>query len=303
MLVPENRFSREQGSSLIAVFWLIGVLGLLILGATRFVVLDTKWVVGLKSSANARNLAESGIAIGSHPGISLADPLLTWSNADGTRNYRVEMTSEEGLVPLNHVLFHGRKAIVQRLFESWGVAPADAVSVVDAMVDWTDANDLNSLHGAEAGDYEALGRPGFPFNRPFRTLEEVEWVMGIEMIAAVEPGWKQYFTLWSSGQIDLNEANGDIIMAALSADDPRRVREFSRLRLGEDGLKGTEDDRRFASVSEVLKFFGTAPRPGFALYTTQGSTRRIVSTGKFLDHEITIAETRRGKDLLWRMEY
>jgi general secretion pathway protein K len=303
MKEPVDSFRNQRGSSLVAVFWLIGVLGLSILAATRFVALDSKWIVGLKCTAQARCLAETGMAIASHPEITQFDPLLTWVSEDGEEKYRAELTWEEGLIPLNHVLFHGRKDVVRRLFEQWGMDPQESASVVDAMVDWTDENDLTSLHGAEAPDYNDAGREGFPFNRPFETLDEVEWVMGMTRVAALKPSWREYFTLWSSGQIDLNEAHEEIISAAVDMNDSTQLSNFVQLRTGPDGIKGTDDDHRFSSVGEALALFGASPKPDHPLLTVKGATKRIVSTGIFHSFEVKISETRRGKDLLWRMEY
>lgn len=303
MQTPVNRLQNQQGSSLVAVFWLIGVLGLSILAAAKFVALDAQWIKGLKSTSIARNHAATGLAIASHPAITPADPLLRWLNPAETGGYTAEVSSEEALIPLNHVLFHGRKEVVRNLFILWGLSPDEASSVVDAMVDWTDENDLTSLHGAEAGDYSDRGQDGFPFNRPFQTLEEVEFVMGMREVKKLKPNWKEYFTLWSVGQIDLNEANEEIIAAALSSVDVGRISEFAIYRNGLDGIKGTLDDQRFTSVSDVLVFLGTTPRPDLPLLTVRGSTRRIVSTGFFNDYSVKISETRRGNDLLWRSEY
>lgn len=296
-----NSRLKQSGSTLVAVFWLIGALGLLVMGALRFVAVDSKWIVAARSQAEARNHAESGITMGSHPAISNGDPLLEWQDESGMAGYQVEMLSEEALIPLNHALFFGRKDIVKALFVNWGLNSDQAAAVVDAMVDWTDRDDLSSLNGAEASSYTSIGRSGFPLNRPFSTLEEVEWVMGMEAVTQVKPDWKRYFTLWSSGQINLNEAEAEII-AAIVGNQPR-IEQFVDARLGADGIKGTEDDRRFPTVADALGFFGTQPNPNTRLLSVQGNTRRILSTGWFHDHRLTIAETRRDSQLLWRIEY
>lgn len=301
MKQQSNRLKYQNGSSLVAVFWLIGVLGLAMLSVTRFVALDSKWIVGIKSAAIAENHAETGLAIASHPQIAPGDPLLTWTGDN--ESYVADISWEEALIPLNHILFGNRKGIAARLFENWGMDPQESASVVDAMLDWTDENDLTSLHGAEADQYAETGKEGFPYNRPFQTLEEVELVLGMDRVAALKPDWKEYFTLWSTGQIDINEANSEIIVAATGIEDFTRAEEFVQSRDGEDGIKGNEDDNRFATLAEAVNYFALSPIDGGSIVTVRGSTRRITSTGSLGNYIVKISETRRGRQLLWRMEY
>jgi hypothetical protein len=169
---------RQSGASLVAVLWLIGFLGLAILGAAKFVTLDTSWATKVKKRAEAKNLAETGLALGTHPRVKSGDPLLRSFDPETETGYEVRITSEEGLIPLNQVLLSGRKDCLKRLFEIWGQDPDEAASLVDAMRDWIDADGLASLNGAESPAYDAAGRSGFPFNRPFASLGEVDLVIG-----------------------------------------------------------------------------------------------------------------------------
>jgi general secretion pathway protein K len=83
-----RKSKRNAGASLVAVLWLIGVLGLSILGVAKFVALDTQWATTVRKSAEARNLAEKGIAIASHPRVRDGDPLLTSLDEDSGSGYK-----------------------------------------------------------------------------------------------------------------------------------------------------------------------------------------------------------------------
>jgi general secretion pathway protein K len=298
-----RKSKRNAGASLVAVLWLIGVLGLSILGVAKFVALDTQWATTVRKSAEARNLAEKGIAIASHPRVRDGDPLLTSLDEDSGSGYKVHITWEEGLIPLNQVLILGRKDILRRLFEAWGENPDAAASLVDALTDWIDTDDLTSLNGAEAETYSRAGKAGFPFNRPFESFGEAEWVLGMEEISHLKPDWKKYFTLWSNGQIDLNEADAEVICAVVGSADLSRAAEFVQQRVGEDGINGTPDDQKFPSVPSVLEFFGAAADPNNKLLSVRSTTKRIYSTGFYRGMEVGISETRRSNLLLWRMEH
>lgn len=298
-----SRNGREKGASLVAVLWLIGVLGLSILAVAKFVALDTQWAAAVIKSAAARNLAESGIAIASHPRIIDGDPLLTSLDQETDSGYKVQITWEEGLIPINQVLLLGKKDVLQRLFVAWGQNPDSASSLVDALADWVDKNDLVSLNGAESDAYSAAGKDGFPYNKPFASLGEMEWVLGMDQISSLKPDWRSYFTLWSNGQIDLNAAGPEVVFAASGGSDIARALEFVQHRNGNDLVVGTPDDNKFPSIAAALAFLGASVEAENKLLAIRSTTKRIYSTGFYQGEEVGISETRRSNLLLWRMEH
>ncbi|MEM7014572.1 MAG: hypothetical protein AAF585_24185 [Verrucomicrobiota bacterium] len=297
----QPNLSRERASSLVAVFWLIAVLGLVVFGATRFVSVDAKWITSLRTQAQARSLAETGIAFASHPDIEPGDPLLTRMSLGGDVGYRVEVSTEEGLIPINDVLLGGQKPMLSRLFQSWGLDPSSSAALIDAMVDWVDEDDLISLNGAEADAYAAAGLAGFPANKPFESLDEIAQVREMARLIALRPDWQSAFTIWSDGTLDLNEANPEIAAAVLGV-PLERAQAIHGRRIGEDGLKNTADDLPFRSVTEALAAYGL-PASVDRGFTVAGSTRRIISRGTFHGTEVTLVETRRAEGLLWRREF
>jgi hypothetical protein len=124
----------------------------------------------------------------------------------------------------------------------------------------------------------------------------------MERLAALKPDWKDYFTLWSMGQIDLNEASAEIVYAAIGVGDLTRAEEFVLLRDGADGASGTLDDQKFPSVQSVVAFFGAQADPGNTLLTARSATRRVYSKGVYRGEAVGISETRRSNLLLWRRE-
>src|SRR5581483_173179 len=62
---------------------------------------------------------------------------------------------------------------------SGGVDDDAAAHIVDAMLDWRDADDIKRPNGAEAADYEAAGLKYKPSNAPFETVAELQRVMGM----------------------------------------------------------------------------------------------------------------------------
>ncbi len=100
-------------------------------------------------------------------------------------------------------------------------------------------------------DYEALGYLNRPYNRPFYSLAEMRLVRGMEQLERVYPNWQDWFTVWSSGGLDVNEAEPELLARAaeVSIVDAEAVRDRV---LGPDMERGTEDDMPFNSSAEVL---------------------------------------------------
>ncbi len=81
------------------------------------------------------------------------------------------------------------EALLKNVFTSAGVAEEDAVSIVAAIKDWTDADNLKRPNGAEADDYRAAGKKTMPSNDFFIAIEELQNVMGVtpQIFSAVAP--------------------------------------------------------------------------------------------------------------------
>ena len=158
----------------------------------------------------------------------------------------------------------------------------DAQTLVDNLTDWIDAGDLTELNGAEVDWYEDQGRPNHPFNRPFYSLDEMRLVKDMNLLEQINPDWRDWFTVWSNGKLDLNEAKAELIAAAaeVSIDDAQDLVEHV---LGPDRERDTEDDQRIQNLTEGLEMLGVSefqqpvvsPR-----LTVSDTTTRIVSDGR-----------------------
>ncbi|MGB0776256.1 MAG: hypothetical protein ACPGUY_10450, partial [Akkermansiaceae bacterium] len=183
---------------------------------------------------------------------------------------------------INVILARKDKQLLTDIFTDWGMDVFDAQTLIDNLVDWVDAGDLAELNGAELEWYEEQGRPNHPFNRPFYNLDEMRLVKDMELLSQVKPDWRKWFTVWSNGKLDVNEADAELIAAAaeVSIDDAEDLVEHI---LGPDQERDTEDDQRIQSLTEALGMLGVSefqspivtPR-----LTTRDTTTRIVSDGR-----------------------
>lgn len=278
-----NSRTRNQsaGTALVAVIWLIAILGLAALVTTRVVSFDMQVASAKIHGFRAKQLAEMGIAVGSNPAVKRTDPLLNRGDDETGEGFKVKILSEGARFNLNAILLRDDKALLRSMFTDWGLDLDAAQSISDAMSDWIDADDEVALNGAEKEWYEKEGRTNQPFNRPFYSLDEIRLVRGMDQVEAVKPDWRNWFTIWSSGGLDANEASAELIAAAaeVTVDTADQVVEQVR---GPDGIRDTEDDTPFKSVNEVLTLLGvdTEARPDILQrFSVNDTTVRVESIG------------------------
>jgi hypothetical protein len=295
---------HAQGSALIAVFWLIAVLGLVLFAGAKMLASDSRYAKTMKGRTFAKRYAEAGLAIGQHPMITPDEPLLNYTGEDGG-GFSVTITTEESRFNINTLLLSGDKILLRRLFTRWGLEPQFASALQDALKDWVDQDDLVSLNGAERRDYEKEGFEDLPFNRPFKDLDEMLLVRGMESLNAFHPGWREWFTVHGDGRVDVNEAREELI--SVLADVPvERVAPLSRLRLGMDGVKFTKDDQRLTTVPQVAQLLGVF-QPQVVQHLTQwvqfaGPIRRIESVGRLENSTRKLVVITQNNRVLWRGE-
>jgi type II secretory pathway component PulK len=264
-----------------AVLWLIAILAMACMTTLRVISFDMEIATAKVHGSRARQMAEMGIAIGSNPAVKRSDPILRQLNGETGEGFEAKVVSEGGRFNINSILMQGDKELLTSMFVNWGLDVADAQGVIDSLIDWIDTDDDEQMKGAEKKFYEGTGRINQPFNHPFYDLSEMSLVRGMELVEAVRPDWRNWFTIWSSGGLDLNEATPELIGAA--AEVPAEQAEIiPETVAGMDGIKDTTDDVPFQNPSAALDLLGIDPqgRPDLSRrFTTNDSTTRVESIG------------------------
>ncbi|CAN5843606.1 hypothetical protein BH11VER1_BH11VER1_23100 [soil metagenome] len=278
--------TSSRGSALLMVLWVVGFLTLLVTTAMLVLRQDVETAASQRTVSRTRCLAEMGLAIAVHPQVKPNDPLLR-RKLNATESYEAIVTSEEGRLSLKTLLTEERRSILERIFRQWGLKPLDAESVVDAMMDWVDVDDLKRMKGVEHRDYLEMGLEDRPYNHAFLSLDEVALVAGMEQVEALHPNWRDEFTVFGQGQLDLNEATAERIAVLLNV-EPSLAESLVDQRMGLDSLAHTEDDKPLENLEEVLASLGLSGelmQQAVGLVTLKGSTRRIESIGHMGDQE------------------
>ena len=176
------RPSRQRGIALVLVIW---VAVLLLVVASSFIVerrSETLVVRNSASMARAEAIADAGVNRAVFEMYRIGIPPDMWKR-DGTAYdwtfdgaaVKVEIRDESAKIDINTAA----DLLLRGLLVSVGVADDEAVKLVDAILDWRDADSLRRPNGAEEPEYRAAGLSYRPANAPFQAIEELQLVLGM----------------------------------------------------------------------------------------------------------------------------
>lgn len=279
----------HRGSALLMVLWAIAIMSICVLGLVQYLYHDLDETIALKKQARAGQLAQSGVAVAMDPLVEKRDSVLKQGFDDGGK-FTVLLRSEGGRLNINAIVQGGRWTVLQNLFLKWGMHAADVVTVVKSIEKW--AHPLQAQPALPNG----TAQPPAQIVRQFRTVDEMLDVPGMELVAAMKPEWRNSFTVWSDGGLDVNEAPAELIEAVCDVGE-ERAEALVQTRLGPDGVEGTLDDKTFTDLEQVRLLLGMSKESFAAVVgslSIKDSTARIESTGEAngVRHKITVVVKR-----------
>jgi general secretion pathway protein K len=330
LLGSQQRARRaKRGSALMAVLWLIAILSLMIYTTVVLVRTDVNLALSQKKAFRATQVAEMGIAIAANPATRKHDQILLHRQLDDDARFDVRLTGEGGKYNINTLLNGadpGNLEFLKIIFVALGMDKDVASEAIDNLIDWTDADETNTgPHSFEKEQYEKEGILNYPFNRPFFNLDEVLLVQGMENLPGLAPKWRDYFTIYSGGKLDINEAEAEVLALAglrdvgdaqqfydhslaiasgetTEFDEIKAARELVESRWGDDHTEGTEDDEAaklsLEQVAAALGIDGQTDDGGQPLtnrLVQQDGTVRIESTATVGDFRKRIVVIMRNR--------
>ncbi|MDF2374921.1 MAG: type II secretion system protein GspK [Verrucomicrobiales bacterium] len=271
----------ERGMALLLVLASVIILALIVGGLWE--ASEPGWEESSlrRAEYQAGMLAESGLVVAMHPEIEPGDAALRF-RFDENRDYEVLITSEGARIPVNSLTEAPWRDATTELFVSWGMDAASASRAVDSLADWIDEDGEVLSNGAENAFYAGLQHPEYPLNEPFTSLEQMLFVAGMDVVARKQPLWRDYFTIFSDGLVDLNAASWEVVSAITGATYDSAL-NFVSVRNGDDGIAGTIDDYVFDDVGEVQAVLGISDSEWgeiSSLVSLVPGIRRIESTGR-----------------------
>ncbi len=286
---PPSTSRTTSGAALLAVLWVIALLLGLVAGASLLLTQDLDAAAAKRQVFRARMLAETGLAIAMNPDIKPDDPLLRRQINDDEQ-YEVQMTGEDGLLNPNVLLQAEDRETFRRIFRNWGLELSKADGIIDSLLDWVDPDDFKHINGAENKHY---GNDGRPFNRPFRSIEEMSLVRGMELVEQANPEWRSWFSVLASGKLDVSEARPEIVTTITGA-TMAQAQSLRRLCLGPDGTQNTPDDPP-VTLADAVRMLGIPENsPLVNRLSVDSATKRIVVRVRVGDLEREVSAVVQG---------
>ncbi|GFO71388.1 general secretion pathway protein K [Bathymodiolus japonicus methanotrophic gill symbiont] len=171
----------NKGLALIVVLWVTTLLTIMASSFALTIQRETAITGGLKEKAQAAALAEAGINYAILMLLSNDNEQRWQANSSlyeielAGKRIRMLIADEAGKININ-LATNGQ---LQQLFDSLAIDEELADSLSDAILDWRDKNDLHRVNGAEMQQYEEAGLSYTPRNGAFKSVEEVQMVLGM----------------------------------------------------------------------------------------------------------------------------
>jgi general secretion pathway protein K len=214
---------------------------------------------------------------------------------DGTVS--LKMTELESKINVNRA----DTPIIQQVLTTMGVDAATISVVSDSIQDWVDSDDATRPAGAESDYYQGLPHPYFAKNAPMDDISELLLVKGVtpEMFkgggatndadAAFQHhhlgfgnapgdtpdypfGLQDVFTPFSSGQVNLNTADENVLQC-IPGMDTTSVENILKFRSGEGGGDGSSAFQSLGQLGSIVNPTALAQIQRYC--TVRGSTYEV----------------------------
>jgi len=204
--------------------------------------------------------------------------------------------------------------LLNQVLTVMGADAGDITAVSDAILDWVDGDDNQLPGGAESDYYQGQNPPYYAKNAPMDDLSELLMVKGVtdamykggeetnSMGATFQKqkmgfghapgeapvyafGLKDVFTPFSSGKININTADANVLQL-IPGVDSTAAQDILKYRAGPDGQDGTEDDMPFINPGQ-LAAAGVNPQVVGQIgpfITTKSTTFEVHVTAKVADY-------------------
>ncbi len=287
----------NEGSALMLMVWALLLMSVTVMGVVEYIRYSAEEAKLGAAEFYALHLAESGLAVGLHPEARRGDKVLK-QKVGSDSGFDVVINYEGARIPINYVTDDRLREAVYQLLIRWGLNSDEAGVASESLADWVDRDDDVRANGAESAFYQQQGIEDMPRQGGFIDVDEMLLVRGMGVVDRLKPDWREFFSVYGDGTIDLRTAFKDTLIAVTGASE-NDVENYVARRDGADGIPGTEDDQRISDgeAFRLLGLTGDKARSLSAILTSEDSLRRITSTGYVGEKRAqVIVIARRGED-------
>lgn len=226
IMKPNAPGLSSQGIALLLVLWVLTVLMVIVFAFSFSTRVETYSTLSFKEGMEKKFIAQAGIERGlmeilySKRFFNIPEKRpwrldgTVYKGTLGSGYYEVRIMDENGKVDINTA----PDVILKNLLIQLGLKNEESDAVVDAIMDWKDADDLRRLNGAESDYYMTLPNPYKAKNANFDSVEELIYVKGIttELLYGGEgrKGLIEFVTVHSkSPQVSINSAPREVLLS------------------------------------------------------------------------------------------
>ena len=152
----------EQGIALVVVLWIVTLLSVMAASFAYSMRTETSLATFAMERAQARALAEAAIAYAAQKLLLQPDPESPWPVEGTPKTWRfgggevsISVVESTGKIDLNHA----NRELLAGLLSNEGLADDEIDTLLDAIEDWRDPDDLRRLQGAEDAHIEQASYP------------------------------------------------------------------------------------------------------------------------------------------------
>ncbi len=299
--------SKKRGAALIVVMWVLLIVSLIVSTFAFEMQLEARLISAQRKRFKADQLALAGVELAKtmlafekdpfDPDDVVYDDPYRNKASSIAKGIPVDFTEEigDGTLTLHIDFEEGRRNIHKLSAEEWheifdqaGIPNVEWDSMLGALTDWEDENDLSQLNGAEKDDWFYREKGYGPKNAPVDTVDELllikgwekEYLYGTGTNENVEipiRGMAGQLTTWGNGEINPNTIQE--VLNSIPNLSEGTIDAIMDAQLGPDGESGTEDD---GITQEDLAALGLgAPfslKPKYVTLLSEGSVGGVVST-------------------------
>ena len=211
-----TRCAAARGSALMLMIWAILIMSVTVMGVVEYITYSAEESKQAAYEFRALHLAESGIAVGLHPSTRRGDIVMK-QKVGPDSGFDVVINYEGARIPINYITDERLRESVYNLFIYWQLNAQDAGVAADSLADWVDNDSTQRANGAEAEYYKSLGIFDAPRNQGFIRVDEMILVRGMDAVDRKKPDWRNYFSIYGEGQIDLRTVFKDVLLAISGA--------------------------------------------------------------------------------------
>ncbi len=254
---------KQRGLAMVIVIWILTLLTLMAGSFATTMRRDNSVSLAIKSNAEALAYAESAIILAQFM-LDQPDPDLRWLG-NGTvyrilkpdGEIRVRVQAETGKVDINASNETQLAALI-----NWAVRDDwQGQQLLNAILDWRDADDDTRTQGAEKRQYRLAGLKYGPTNTAFQSLEELQLVLGLnaDIFRVIRP----FITVYSGqAEVDLQNASPQLLAIIARENKNRNIDDVAlknRMQaeggsedLGESGGGGGAGNQTYTILAEAV---------------------------------------------------